>query len=294
MLDPLVSIVIPCYNHEGFIQDSIQSVIDQTYDNIELIIIDDGSKDNSISKIQDMVDSCEQRFVRFEFRSRCNKGLSETLNEAIEWCEGEYYSAIASDDIILKDKTQIQVDFLVEHQDVSAVFGGIKLIDENNKILSTRLRDAELYSFEKIIMHKQDLPAPTQMIRLESIKKVGGYDPSLVIEDWYMWLKLIKIGNIFYINEVFSLYRQHDNNISKNLVKMQQGKLDVLSCFKDSVYYDKAIANVKWMNAYDDYRYNEANKRASFLTLFYMKPFKAANLIVKMVIKKVKGKFVSK
>jgi len=294
MLDPLVSIVIPCYNHEDFVQDSIQSVIDQTYDNIELIIIDDSSKDNSISKIQDMVDSCEQRFVRFEFRSRPNKGLSETLNEAIEWCEGEYYSATASDDIILKDKIQIQVDFLVEHQDISAVFGGVKLIDENNKILSTRLRDAELYSFEKIIMHKQDLPAPTQMIRLESIKKVGGYDPSLVIEDWYMWLKLIKVGNIFYINEVFALYRQHDNNISKNLVKMQQGKLDVLSCFKDSVYYDKAIANVKWMNAYDDYRYNKANKRASFLTLFHMKPFKAANLIVKMVIKKVKSKFISK
>ena len=64
---PLVSIVIPCYNHENFVQDCIQSVIDQTYQNIELIIIDDGSKDNSILKILDMVDLCKSRFVNFEF-----------------------------------------------------------------------------------------------------------------------------------------------------------------------------------------------------------------------------------
>ena len=90
---PLVSVVIPCYNHEQFVQDSIQSVIDQTYRNIELIIIDDGSKDGSVEKIQEMVDICEQRFTRFEFRSRPNKGLSSTLNEALEWCKGKYFSA---------------------------------------------------------------------------------------------------------------------------------------------------------------------------------------------------------
>ena len=70
----LVSVVIPCYNHEKFIQDCIQSVIDQTYQNIELIIIDDGSKDSSVEIIEKMLPACEQRFVRFEFRNRPNKG----------------------------------------------------------------------------------------------------------------------------------------------------------------------------------------------------------------------------
>ncbi|MCD2506173.1 glycosyltransferase family A protein, partial [Staphylococcus aureus] len=73
-------------------------MIDQDYENIELIIIDDGSKDNSVIKIQEMVECCKQRFTRFEFRSRANIGLSATLNEALEWCEGEYFSALASDD----------------------------------------------------------------------------------------------------------------------------------------------------------------------------------------------------
>lgn len=75
---PLVSVVIPCYNHESFVQDSIQSVIDQPYQNIELIIIDDGSKDGSVEKIQEMIPACQERFVRFEFQYRPNKGLSAT------------------------------------------------------------------------------------------------------------------------------------------------------------------------------------------------------------------------
>ncbi|MGA6331370.1 glycosyltransferase family 2 protein, partial [Acinetobacter baumannii] len=104
---PLVSIVIPCYNHANFVQDCIQSVIAQTYQNIELIIIDDGSKDGSVEKIQEFIGECEKRFVRFEFRNRPNKGLSATLNEALEWCQGEYFSAIASDDMMLNDKIEI-------------------------------------------------------------------------------------------------------------------------------------------------------------------------------------------
>ncbi|HCJ6574862.1 TPA: glycosyltransferase family 2 protein, partial [Acinetobacter baumannii] len=109
---PLVSIIIPCYNHANFVQDCIQSVIAQTYQNIELIIIDDGSKDETVEKIQKLVTQCTERFVKFEFRHRPNKGLSATLNEALEWCQGEYFSAIASDDMMLNDKIEIQIDFL--------------------------------------------------------------------------------------------------------------------------------------------------------------------------------------
>lgn len=275
---PLVSVVIPCYNHEQFVQDSIQSVIDQTYYNIELIIIDDGSKDNSVLKIQEMIELCEQRFVRFEFRTRANIGLSATLNEALDWCKGKYYSPNASDDMILKDKTAIQVGFLEKNSDITVVFGGVKLINNNNVVLQEFLSEEKVYNFKDIIMHQHDLPTPTYMTRLESIKKVGGYNSNLIIEDWYMWLKLSKIGTLLYINEVFALYRQHDNNMSKNLKKMQQGRLDVLSYFKESEYYEDAIANIAWYN--DVERFTNNKNFVNYLYLGFKYPMKTVKLTI--------------
>ncbi|HFF5453735.1 TPA: glycosyltransferase family 2 protein, partial [Acinetobacter baumannii] len=159
---PLVSIVIPCYNHANFVQDCIQSVIAQTYQNIELIIIDDGSKDGSVEKIQEFIGECEKRFVRFEFRNRPNKGLSATLNEALEWCQGEYFSAIASDDMMLNDKIEIQIDFLKNSIDstIVGVFGGYNLIDDTDAIIKTILKKEKKYVFNEIFLHNFDLPAP--------------------------------------------------------------------------------------------------------------------------------------
>ena len=249
---PLVSVVIPCYNHEQFIKDSIQSVINQTYENIELIVIDDGSQDNSIMKIQEMIDSCEQRFKRFEFRSRPNIGLSSTLNEGLEWCHGKYFSPMASDDQMFNYKTTIQVEFLENNKDYAAVFGGVQLIDENNNKLEKLVNTARGYSFEDIIMHEHCLFAPSQMIRKENIQKVGGYKPNIFIEDWYMLLLLSKEANIFNMNEVLALYRQHHGNSCKDFSKMHPGRFEVLSFFSDSELYAKAVNNALWLNAYEN------------------------------------------
>ena len=286
---PLVSIVIPCYNHEAFVQESIQSVIDQTYKNIELIIIDDGSKDSSIVKIEEMLEQCRDRFTRFEFRHRPNIGLSATLNEALKWCQGEYYAAIASDDIILPKKTEIQVKFLNKHKKVVAVFGGIQIIDSNNQVISTKLGKNKSYPFNKIIMHKFDLAALTQMIRLESIKNVGGYNDNMLIEDWYMWLKLSEIGKIYHIKKLLASYRVHDNNFSKDFSKMHDGRVEVLSYFKHSKWYKKALANVNWTNAINNYKNDDNNKNKNLLKMFYFSPSETTEFILIKNIKKLKN-----
>lgn len=280
--NPLVSVVIPCYNHENFVQDSIQSVIDQTYDNIELIVIDDGSSDNSVSKIREMITVCEQRFIRFEFRNRANVGLSATLNEALEWCTGEFYSLIASDDTMIKEKTNIQVNFLKNNKNFVAVFGGMNLINEKNKILESRVGIFRLYDFEEILLHKHDIPAPTQMIRLETIKKVGGYNPEIFIEDWYMWLKISKIGKLCVLPIVLSNYRSHNNNSSKNTLKINDGRIKVLREFQKEESYTNAINNVYWINTYDLLKFNRYLGLKSFLLLF----FNAPTFTVKKVIAK--------
>lgn len=293
-ISPLVSIVIPCYNHEGFVQDAIQSVVDQTYRNIELIIIDDGSKDSSVAKIEEMIGLCEHRFVKFEFRSRPNKGLSSTLNEAIEWCRGEYYSAIASDDIMLKDKTADQVDYLNNNQNIVALFSGVIKIDENKNKISPHLGEDEYYDFKKLVMHNFNLPAPTQMIRLDILRKTGGYDDSLFIEDWFMWLKLSAYGDIFYKKDILALYRMHPTNSVKNLDKMQQSRIEVLAHFKESPYYKKAYKNIKWVNASESYKSNVRNKNQALFRMFLIKPFKVSNMFFKKLIKIVRRPFISK
>ncbi|QOW44510.1 MULTISPECIES: glycosyltransferase [Acinetobacter] len=255
---PLVSVVIPCYNHENFVQDCIQSVIDQTYENIELIVIDDGSKDSSVEKIQQMIESCEKRFVRFEFRYRLNKGLTATLNEALEWCRGEYYSAIASDDMMCIKKTESQVSYLKAHKNCAAVFGGVELIDESNNIIGKRLNETKVFSFKEIILNQHDLPASTQLARLKIIKEIGGYNTNIKIEDWYMLLKMTvkEQFEVHYLDQLMCMYRFHNENFSKNMKLMSIEMISILQDYRDSKLYKKALIKVYRM----EFSYYKKNK----------------------------------
>lgn len=283
---PLVSVVIPCYNHEDFVQACIQSIIDQTYENIELIIIDDGSKDKSIEKIQEMTVLCEQRFVNFEFRSRPNKGLSATLNQAIEWCQGEYYSVIASDDQMFDYKTSVQVNFLENNRCYAAVFGGVQVIDKENRKLEKVVSKARAYSFDDIIMHEHSLLAPTQMVRMKNLKETGGYKSNMFIEDWYMWLLLSREAEIFNMDKLFAFYRKHDKNVSKDFKKMNSGRLEVLSFFSESKLYNKAVNNIEWHNKYKELIYSNHIKILDIVKLALIDPKKTGKALIKMSFKK--------
>lgn len=270
---PLVSVVIPCYNHEQFVQDCIQSVIDQTYENIELIIIDDGSKDNSVEKINQMIPKCEKRFTRFEFRCRPNKGLSATLNEAIDWCHGKFFSAIASDDMILNNKVNDQIEIMIEDEDLVALFGGVEIIDEKNNILKIDKNNAiKYYGLKNIILHKHIIYAPTQMMRLDAVNEVGGYKEGVVIEDWYMWIKMAKIGKCAVYPSIYSKYRQHEDNTVKKIEIMHSSRFEVINCFKNSKYYNEAIYNVIWLNNMEYVNLGKDNKLKVYFKMFFLNP----------------------
>ncbi|AHG74143.1 Glycosyl transferase, group 2 [Mannheimia sp. USDA-ARS-USMARC-1261] len=239
---PLVSVVIPCYNHERYVQECIQSVIDQTYQNIELIIIDDGSRDHSVEKINQLIEKCKNRFVRFEFRYRENKGLSKTLNEAIDWCRGKYFCAIASDDKMLPYKTELQVQFLETHTDVVAVFGGINQIDDDSQVVRTIYPKSHYYVFDEIARFEHTLPAPTQMLRLDALRKIGKYHPEIRLEDWYSYLKLTQDGStIAVIGDIICDYRRHEKNTSKNMNLMME-KIDIIKLVTKD--YDKYLGDI--------------------------------------------------
>lgn len=287
MESPLVSVVIPCYNHEEFVQDCIQSVIDQTYQNIELIIIDDGSSDGSVAKIQEMSELCQKRFTNFEFRFRPNKGLCATLNEALEWCEGTFYSALGSDDKILPNKIDIQVDFLKKNKKYIAVFGGVDLIDNNDKLIGHWLYEEKKYTFKDIFLHTHNLPAPTALMKIEAVKVVGGYKSGMIIEDWYMWLKLSKIGDIYYLPKIFARYRFHETNLSKNLDKMHKGRFQVIDSFKNEDQYKLARLNVEWMNASEFLRVNRVEAIKGYLKILIKAPIFFFSMLSNRLIKRI-------
>ena len=288
---PLVSVVIACYNHQSFVQESIQSVIDQTYQNIELIIIDDGSKDGSVEKIQEMIPACQERFVRFEFRYRPNKGLSATLNEALEWCEGIYFSALASDDIIKPHKISYQTKILNSKSHVSGVFGSVDVILKNGEILKNKLKQRE-YNFVDIFLHEHNLPALTQLIRLQDLRDVNGFREKFIIEDWVMWLDLTQRGKNLYLDEeVMGSYRRHEENLSGQLNKMFEGRLQIIDSFQEHSLYKKAKAKVYFIQAIEQQFFDKIKSMPLMIkaislnpTLVFTKSF--IGYLVKFVIKR--------
>jgi len=228
--DQLVSVIIPSFNHAAYVGKAIASVIEQDYDAIELIIIDDGSSDESKSVIEKYIPYCNERFKRFEFRYRENRGLCATLNEAIAWCQGEYISLLASDDSILKEKLKIQTAMLNEADEKCAgIFGSINLIGYENEVFGASKGKNRSYLFDDILFHRHNLPACTQLLKLKYVREMGELPEDIIIEDWYMWLKLTENKRyLLSVKTVFSNYRVHFSNISSNLEKMHVGRLQVL------------------------------------------------------------------
>lgn len=234
---PLVSVCIPVYNHEDFVLDSIVSVIGQDYKNIELIVINDGSTDSSKEQIDSVLAACEKRFSRFSFITRSNRGLCATLNEAIAWAQGEYFSVIASDDIWLSNKITKQVHLFSKCriERLAAITGQMLAIDESGNLLPKSryvYPESTLYDFETIYRGQAKLSAPTAFFKLDTIKEVGGYNESYIIEDYYMWLALSSNGYfILSVDTLFAKYRIHGDNTHKKVRKMHQSIEEIFELF---------------------------------------------------------------
>ena len=238
---PLVSMCIPVYNHERFVRASIESVIAQTYQNIELIIIDDGSKDSSVAVISELLDACRERFVRFEFITRANVGVSATLNQGLEWAEGKYFSGLASDDLICPEKTTVLVDYMQRQPGSIGVFGSVYIIDDCGNRVGHR-KTSGVYDFQDVILLRAEVPAPASMLKREDLIAVGGFDVRTRVEDWEMWLKLTDAHNasLKVIPELLAEYRQHPANTWKQVDLMHQEQVKLLDRYMYHPLYKRA------------------------------------------------------
>jgi len=239
---PLVSVVIPSYNHEKYIKESIESVVKQTYKNIELIVIDDGSKDKSPAIIRELGEK-----YNFKYILRENIGHLKTANELYAMCQGKYICCIASDDIWTLDKVEKQVAFMEENPQIAACYGNILNINQHGEILpfyQQHFTKYNTYSFEDIVMGRQYIYALTEMIRKDVFEKIGPFDENYMCEDFNLWLRLTHAGyQVACLKNLMGFYRRHSTNISKSRKPMHESRIGVLKQFKDEKIYRKGVLN---------------------------------------------------
>lgn len=255
---PLVTVCIPAYNHEKYISYAIESVLNQTYKNIELIIINDGSKDNTSEIIKRYIEKFQKRFIRFEYRDRKNKGLPKTLNECLEWAKGKYFTGIASDDVMLPEKVEVLVNALESNPNCGIAFGDAFFINEKGEkillhykgkdLVKEVCKDGKINSFLEFYCNDRNLdyrnpaifgsyqsliignylPAMSYVVKTDLLRKVGGWSEDNIIEDWDMWLKISKVAKFLFVDKPVALYRIHNTNtviLEKKKIKIYHIKL---------------------------------------------------------------------
>lgn len=209
----LVSVIVPTYNRALFIANAIQSVLNQTYSNFELIIVDDGSTDNTGEVVGQFSDP-RIRYVRQE-----NKGRSNARNHALALAKGKYITFLDSDDLYQPDKIELQVAYLDEHPETSMVYTSAYCIDEKgdrltHKYLATK--SGYIYNYIAFFL-PVTITLPTVMTYKSVMDDVGGFDERMHrFEDTDMWRRISKKYRIDAMQEFTCLLRTHTDNSLQN------------------------------------------------------------------------------
>ena len=209
---PLVSVMMNCYNGEKFLTDAVESILNQSYSDFEFIIINDGSTDSS-SKILNKYAAHDPRIVLIEQE---NKGLITALNLGLKIAKAPLIARMDADDIAHKDRFKIQKSFMDTHPEIAVVGTNITLIDENNKTIRDSIyprqgkpMDAFIYEMGSPVAH------PSVMMRKDIVLSIGGYREAYKhAEDYDLWLRIHKIAKLDNIETPLLFYRQHADKIS--------------------------------------------------------------------------------
>jgi glycosyltransferase involved in cell wall biosynthesis len=218
---PTVSVLTACYNQSQFVVESLESIRNQTYPNIELIIIDDCSTDDSVSIIRDWIsrNSVKCRFIAHDK----NQGVCKTFNEALSYATGKYISMIAADDVWLPHKTEKQVREMEQlPEDIGVLYTDAIRIDERGNLLPEKFIES-LRNFSSMpegdlfqtLLEKNFIPAMSTLIRKSCYDKVGNYDEKLCYEDYDMWLRISTQYKFKFSPEISTKYRVVSTSMTK-------------------------------------------------------------------------------
>lgn len=230
--NPLVSVVIPTYNREDVIKRCIKSVLNQTYDNIEIIVVDDGSTDST----QEIVQNIESEDINYHYFNN-NLGANVARNKGIELASGDLIGFLDSDDIWLPDKTAKQVSVFNNSNDrLGVVYSGYYVSDQYGKRIG-ELPQISGDIFEEELSGDKISPTSTVMVRQECFEKVGGFNEELPArQDYNMWFRISKKYKFDYVNEPLAkINLSRDDRISEDFDQRMKANRYMLEKVKQEV-----------------------------------------------------------
>lgn len=219
-MQPLVSVCIPAYNNAGYIKETIDSILNQTYSNIELIISDDKSTDNTIEVIESIGDSRIKLY-----KNEKNLGMSGNWNRCLELCQGEFMKLICADDMLAKDAIEKEVNALLENPEAVMVESDTRLVDLNGKYKGWyKRRGNGLVEGKKIaragVFSQNYFGAPlANTFRRSAYEKVKGFDTNFVyILDYDFLIRIACLGKIYVIHEPLNFFRVRNDSNTGNVM----------------------------------------------------------------------------
>lgn len=213
MKQKLISVIIPCYNHAQYVERSILSVLKQSHRPIELIVIDDGSSDASVSVLEKMAEKYDFIFIRQK-----NQGVCKTLNRGIqEFSKGEYIALLASDDYWHPDKIQEQLSMLSQNPDSEFCFTQAFEFEDSAPEKPFRIFPSKPLMGKVLnqIFLRQHVPAGSMLFTRKLYDRLGGFDENLLEEDWDFVIRSASETSFCAVSKPLFFYRSHAANIMK-------------------------------------------------------------------------------
>ena len=212
---PLVTVICLCYNHEKYVIESLNSVLNQSYPNIELFIADDCSSDNSVKVIENWL--LENPEIKFK-ANKVNLGNTKTFNLLFKESKGEFIIDLAADDVLEKDCVSKQIKAFLKNKDVAIVYGNMELISEgnihlgyyypvnNSKKVITIPATGDIY--KSVLSQASKICSVTSMTKRKILEELGGYDETLGFEDLDIWIRASRKYPFFFIDEILVKRRE--------------------------------------------------------------------------------------
>lgn len=235
----LVSVIVPVYNREKLVTETVASILGQTYRPIEIILINDGSTDSSLSVMQILQ---QQHPSLIRIIDQENQGQTIARNQGIAAASGKYIAFLDSDDLWVPDKLELQIPLFDEG--VGLVYGGVELINEIGETTGFDPCDPEIQgSIYPQLLVKNRMTGGSVVVLRKALDKVGMFDPGFsAAENWDLWLRICKKYEARLVNKPVVKYRLHQNNMSKDMILMQDAKRQIMEKHCDRHSPDKLVA----------------------------------------------------